>query len=685
MENNNEITNMTDKTDRIKRIRELAEQLSEAAKAYYDEDREIMANIEYDRLYDELVALEEETGIVLAGSPTQRVGYSVSSELLKESHPSPMLSLNKTKDPAELAGWLADKEGLLSWKLDGLTVALTYEGGRLTKAVTRGDGVTGEVITANARAFDNLPVTIPYKGELVLRGEAVIRYSDFELINAGIADADAKYKNPRNLASGSVRQLDSAVTAKRHVRFYAFGLVGITSATATAKATDTAPATAPADFLTRQDQLNFIAQQGFDVVEYYPVTADTVESEVKNFAGRAGIADLPSDGLVLIYNDIKYGESLGRTAKYPKDGIAFKWEDELAETTLKEIEWSASRTGLINPIAVFAPVEIEGTTVSRASLHNVSIMEELALGAGDHIRVYKANMIIPQIYENLTKSGTEKPPETCPVCGGIAEVHDNGGVRALFCQNPQCAAKQIGSFTHFVSRNALNVEGLSEKVLEKLIDRGFVSEYADLFKLERHKDEIILMEGLGEKSYANLIENTDIARHTTRARLLYALGIPQIGAANAKVIAKSFDYDWARITQATADELISVDGVGEVMVTLYTEWFSDDAHRQIVSHLMEKIEFAEESAVSGGQLDGKVFVITGSLETYTNREALKEAIESYGGKVTGSVSEKTSYLINNDSLSNSSKNKKAKQLGVEIITEAQLNEMLDHPAGQGDV
>jgi DNA ligase (NAD+) len=671
-------------TDKIERIRALTEQLSEAAQAYYDEDREIMPNIEYDRLYDELTELEAGTGIILAGSPTQNVGYTVSSELLKEEHPSPMLSLNKTKDPAELSDWLADKEGLLSWKLDGLTVALTYGNGHLAKAVTRGDGITGEVITANAKAFDNLPITIPYKGDLVLRGEAVIRYSDFERINAQIAEAEAKYKNPRNLASGSVRQLDSSITANRHVRFYAFGLVGQKGAVHASTEPQNAPSPVIASeakqssaFETRSAQLDFLSEQGFDVVEYHPVMSNSVEAEVKNFAEKAGKTDLPSDGLVLIYNDIKYGESLGRTAKYPKDGIAFKWEDELAETTLTEIEWSASRTGLINPIAVFEPVEIEGTTVSRASLHNVSITEELALGAGDHIRVYKANMIIPQIYENLTKSGTEKPPENCPVCDSKTELTDNAGVRALLCPNPECAAKQIGRFTHFVSRNALNVDGLSEKALEKLIDRGFIAEYADLFKLERHKDEIVQMEGFGEKSFENLITATEEARHTGRARLLYALGIPQIGAANAKLIAKAFDYDWERITHATADELILVDGVGDVMATLYTQWFTDNENKATLANLMEKIELADETpALSGGQLDGKVFVITGSLGTYPNREALKEAIEAAGGKVTGSVSEKTSYLINNDSLSNSSKNKKAKQLGVEIITEEQINEML---------
>jgi DNA ligase (NAD+) len=658
------------KNKAFERMRELVSLLGDAARAYYTEDSERMSNREYDRLYDELLGLERETGVVLAGSVTQRVGYEVSAELVKEKHASPMLSLNKTKDPEELREWLNDRTGLLSWKLDGLTIALTYSGGALVKAVTRGDGSTGEVVTASARTFDNIPLTIPFKGALTLRGEAVIRYSDFERINAEIEDADAKYKNPRNLASGSVRQLDASVTARRHVRFYAFALVSADTADSNDRL---------ADFTTRGEQMAFLARQGIDTVEHVEVVSETVEDEVRLFAERAAHTDLPSDGLVLEYDDIAYGQGLGSTAKYPRDAIAFKWADELAETTLKHIEWSASRTGLINPIAVFEPVEIEGTTISRASVHNVSIMEELALGEGDRIRVYKANMIIPQIAENLTRSGMARPPDVCPVCGTSTEVRMSGtdAVRTLHCPNPRCAAKQIKRFTHFVSRGAMNIEGLSGSTLEKLIDRGFVGEYADLFKLARHRDEIVEMEGYGEKSYENLIAAVDTARRVPRARLLYALGIPQIGAANARIICRALDYDWTRIESARADELVLIDGVGEIMAASYVRWFADAENRAVLNRLLGEVTFADEAPVqAGGALDGLTFVITGGLETYANREALKETIEANGGKTTSAVSEKTGFLINNDAASASSKNKKAKALGVKIITETEFNAML---------
>ncbi|MDR1292869.1 MAG: NAD-dependent DNA ligase LigA [Clostridiales Family XIII bacterium] len=658
------------------RMRELVRVLTEAAGAYYGEDREIMPNIEYDRLYDELAALEAETGVVLAGSPTRRVGYEPASELEKETHAVPMLSLEKTKDPAELAGWLAGKAGLLSWKLDGLTVALTYSGGGLVKAVTRGDGAVGEVITNNAKTFENVPLRIPYAGELLLRGEAVIRYSDFEKINEEIEDADSKYKNPRNLASGSVHQLDPAVTASRRVRFYAFALVS-----------------AGKVFTTRAGQMAFLKKQGFETVEAYGVDESTVEGEVKRFAERAGSGDLPSDGLVLIYDDIAYGESLGRTAKFPRDAIAFKWADELADTTLRQIEWSASRTGLINPIAVFDPVEIEGTTVSRASVHNVSIMEELALGAGDTIRVYKANMIIPQIAENLTRSGSIRPPAVCPVCGAQTGTKDTEGVKTLHCPNPDCPAKKLKAFGHFVGRSAMNIDGLSESTLEKLIAAGFIHGFADIFRLAEHREGIVGMDGLGEKSYENLIAATGaVAAKASRARLLNGLGIPGIGAANARVICRSMGWDWNAITNADINELVSMDGIGDVLAYGYVKWWADERNRRAADDVASLMAFdpAEGAGPAGGAggatgdaapppLGGLTFVITGSLETYANRDGLKERIMDAGGKATGSVSEKTDFLINNDIHSASSKNKKAKQLGVKIITEAEVNAMLGGP------
>jgi DNA ligase (NAD+) len=668
------------------RMKELVRTLSAAARAYYDEDREIMPNIEYDRLYDELEALEQETGIVLAGSPTQRVGYDVSSDLAKETHAHPMLSLEKTKDPAALAAWLGDRAGLLSWKLDGLTVALTYSGGELVKAVTRGDGQVGEVITNNARTFGNLPLRIPYAGELLLRGEAVIRYSDFEKINDEIEDAEARYKNPRNLASGSVRQLDPKITKSRHVRFYAFALVSASDAS----------------FATRLEQMAFLERQGFETVEHYLVHADEVEAEVLRFkermqradpesAERDGGADLPSDGLVLIYDDIAYGEGLGRTAKFPRDAIAFKWADELAETTLRTIEWSASRTGLINPIAVFDPVEIEGTTVSRASVHNVSIMEELALGEGDRISVYKANMIIPQIAENLTRSGTCRPPAACPVCNAVTQIRDADGVKTVYCPNPDCPAKKLKSFSHFVSRQALNIDGLSEQTLEKLIAAGFIHEYADIFRLGAHRDGIARMDGFGEKSADNLIAAAAaVAGKVSRARLLNSLGIPGIGTANARVICRAFGNDWTKISNAARGELTAIDGIGDVLAEGYTRWWADEGNRRAAADILDLVTLdpdetvAQVAAGAGtpaapdkttGPVAGRTFVITGSLATYANRDELRERIEAAGGKVAGSVSARTDYLVNNDIHSTSSKNKKARSLGVKIISENEMNAM----------
>ena len=648
---------------KIVKMRQLIATLNEAAKAYYDDNTEIMSNLEYDKLYDELEALEKETEVILTGSPTQQVGYSVSSQLPKENFKTPLLSLAKTKSVEELKDWLGDKEGMLSWKLDGLTIALSYENGQLVKAVTRGDGYTGEVVTNNAKVFDNLPMKIKHRGELHLRGEAVIRYSDFEKINEKIEDIDAKYKNPRNLSSGSVRQLNNEITAGRHVRFYAFSL-------AEADGFDSAN--------SRINEMKFLSDQGFDTVDYFKVTADTMEEQVGWFAEQAPKSDLPADGLVLSYDDIEYGRSLGTTSKFPRDSIAFKWEDETKETTLREIEWSTSRTGLINPIAIFDPVDIEGTTVTRASVHNVSILEELQLGIGDKITVYKANMIIPQIAANLSKSGNVNIPITCPVCGGDAVIKEDNGVKVLYCTDENCVARQIKTYSHFVSRKAMNIEGLSEQTLEKFIGRGFIHEFADIFKLSTYKDEIIEMEGFGEKSYNNLVGAIDKARHTTAVRLLYSLGIPAIGLENAKLICRACNNDWDRIETVKEEELITINGIGEVMARTFVSYFQDPPKLEIVSHILAEIEFEDSEAEEvDTALDGMIFVITGNLKTYENRDALKTAIENRGGKVTGSVSEKTTYLINNDVTSTSSKNKKAKDLNVPIINEEQINEILN--------
>ena len=647
--------------DKTKRIRELIGTLRAAGRAYYQESREIMSNFEYDKLYDELVSLEKETGIVFANSPTQNVGYEVVSALPKERHEKPMLSLHKTKSVEELADWLGGQTGLLSWKMDGLTIVLTYQNGTLVKAVTRGNGEIGEVITANAKAFVNVPLNISYQGELILRGEAIIRYSDFEKINEQIEDVDAKYKNPRNLCSGSVRQLNSEITAQRQVHFYAFSLVKADGI----------------DFKnSRKEQFEWLKTQGFEVVEYHEVTKETLPETVKMYSEAIAENDTPSDGLVLLYDDIAYGQSLGRTAKFPRDSIAFKWADEIQETKLLYIEWSASRTGLINPVAVFEPVELEGTTVSRASVHNISIMEALELGAGDRITVYKANMIIPQIADNLTRSGVRDIPEACPVCGGQTEVRQLNDVKSLYCTNPDCQAKKIKSFTLFTSRDALNIAGLSEATLEKFIGVGMIHEYADIFHLDRHQEEIVEMDGFGQKSYDNLIAAAEKASHTTLPRMVYGLGVAGIGLANAKMICRHFKNDFEAMRHATVEELVEIDGIGEVLAQAWTAFFSDGKNNAIVDHLLAELTFEagdEESSEGADEaFAGMNFVITGSLEHFKNRKELQELIERRGGKVTGSVTSKTNYLINNDVASSSSKNKKARELGVPILSEEEF-------------
>ena len=648
--------------DKKKRMRELVELLNRARRAYEQENTEIMSNYEYDQLYDELQGLEQELNTTLASSPTINVGYEVLSELPKERHERPMLSLDKTKDVERLKEFLGDQKAMISWKLDGLTIVLTYQNGELEKTVTRGNGEVGEVITNNARVFKNIPLRIPYTGELVLRGEAVIGYKDFAEINDEIEDVDARYKNPRNLCSGSVRQLNNKITAQRNVRFYAFTLVRADGV----------------DFEnSRLYQMDWLRDQGFDVVEHHPVTRDTIEDEVRWFADHIEKNDIPSDGLVLVYDDIAYGESLGTTAKFPRDSFAFKWADEIRETTLLEIEWSPSRTGLINPVAVFEPVELEGTTVSRASVHNISIMEELELGVGDRIQVYKANMIIPQIAENLTRSGVRDIPKVCPVCGGETRINMENETKTLVCTNPRCQAKHIKSFALFVSRDAMNIEGLSEATLEKFIMNGFIKDFTDIFHLDRYADEIKAMDGFGEKSYLNLQTGIQNARVTTLPRLVYSLGIPNIGIANAKMICRALGNDPEKVMNATADELAQISGVGDVIAGTYVQYFADEEHREIFQKLLAEVEIPKEEEPEGGQnLAGVNFVITGSVHHFANRGEVKEEIERRGGKVTGSVTSKTNYLINNDVNSTSSKNRKARELGIPIISEEEFLKML---------
>ena len=649
--------------DKKRRIDELIETLNEASAAYYDEASEIMSNYEYDALYDELESLEKETGYTPLNSPTKNVGYTVQSELPKERHRSRMLSLDKTKSREELAAWLGGHEGLLSWKLDGLTVVLTYEGGELVKAVTRGNGDIGEVITPNARVFVNVPKHIPYKGHAVIRGEAVITYEEFDRINEAIDDADAKYKNPRNLCSGSVRQLNSKITAERNVRFYAFTL-------------------SEADGVDyeglRSNQMKWMAEQGFDVVEYVKVDNKSIFEAIDNYAERVHSFEIPSDGLVLTLEDLEYAATLGTTAKFPRDSLAFKWADQQAETILREIEWSPSRTGLLNPIAIFDPVELEGTTVKRASVHNLNIMETLKLGIGDTITVYKANMIIPQIGDNLTKSGNIELPSHCPVCDGTTEIKLMTGTKVLTCINPNCLAKQVKRFSLFVSRDALNIEGLSEQTLLKFIGLGYIKSFADIFRLENHRDEIVELDGFGKKSYDKLSSSIEKARHTVPARILVALGIPGVGVTTAAQIARACENKWAKISSLSYDELIAINGIGEVMARDYESFFADEHNKSVVLDLVGELDIDESYEKAGEALSGEIFVITGSLEHYKSRTELKKEIEAQGGKVAGSVSKNTSYLVTNNPESGSSKNKAAAELGVKIITEDEIRTMLGY-------
>ncbi len=643
--------------NRSDRIKELVDTLNKAAKVYYSGTDEIMSNLEYDRLYDELKALEDETGIVLAGSPTHKVGYETLSELPKEEHERPMLSLDKTKSVEELAAFAGTHKSLLSWKLDGLTVVVTYRDGELYKAVTRGNGYVGEVITPNARVFVNLPAKIPYKGELVIRGEAIITYSDFERINRSIEEDENKYKNPRNLCSGSVRQLNNRITAERNVRLIAFALIRADGV----------------DFgNSRQKQFEWLKGQGFEVVEYKIVDETSVADAVEYFSKAITDNDFPSDGLVLLYDDIAYGESLGTTAKFPRNAIAFKWADEMAITRLKCVEWSASRTGLINPVAVFEPVELEGTTVSRASVHNVSIVRELKLGFNDEIKVYKANMIIPQIAENITGSATIEIPKVCPVCGGPTGIKKANDTESLYCLNPDCQAKHIKRFEHFVSRNALNIDGISSQTLEKFIDRGFIKNYTDLYHLNNYEDEIVGMDGFGRKSYDNIIESVEKSRTVTLDHVIYALGIGGIGLANARLVSRHCNEDPETVADITIEELMSIDGIGDVLAQSFREYFDDVNNRRLYNELLAELKLQKEVRDTSSPVAGKTFVITGSVNHFTNRDELKAFIETLGGKTTGSVSAKTDYLINNDVTSNSSKNKKARELGIPVISEEEF-------------
>ena len=659
--------------DKRKRIEELVELLNQAGKAYYQEGKEIISNLEYDKAYDELVCLEEETGIVLSASPTQNVGYSVATALPKEEHASPMLSLDKTKSVETLQSFLGEQKGILSWKLDGLTVVMTYEKGEFVKAVTRGNGRIGEIVTENAKRFRNLPLRIPFKGRLVLRGEALIRYSDFAKINEEIPEEGAKYKNPRNLCSGSVRQLDPKITWERRVYFFPFTLVSVEEGEDGASRESGG---LPDFHNSHEAEFEFLEQQGFQIVGRRAVNKEELPGAVSDFSEQVKKNDFPSDGLVLLMDDISYGKSLGTTAKFPRNALAFKWEDEEEKTILREVEWSPSRTGLINPVAIFDPVELEGTVVSRASLHNISYLEDLKLGIGDEITVYKANMIIPQIGENLTKSGQLPIPEHCPACHEETKIVQDKEAKMLYCENPHCPAKRIKQFALFVSRDALNIEGLSEMTLEKFIGKGFIQEFPDLFSLKEHKEEIIAMEGFGQKSYDKLIENAEKARETSLARLLYGLGIGGIGASNARVLSEAFHENAEELSRAELSEVVSIKGIGPILGESIVRYFKEEENCRLFRKLLSILHLHKEEKAENTALSGKVFVITGSLDHFQNRKELEEEIRKAGASTASSVSKNTSYLINNDKNSTSSKNKKAQELGIPILSEEDFLKLL---------
>lgn len=646
--------------DKITRMKELINILNKASELYYQKNTIMMTDYEYDHLYDELVELEKETNMTLSNSPTINVEPEISSSLKQVEHPSPMLSLAKTKKVSELENFLGDKEGLLSWKLDGLTIVLTYEDGKLISGVTRGTGIIGELVTENVKQFKNVPLTIPYKGRLVLRGEAIIKYSDFNRMNEELGDGSSQYKNPRNLCSGSVRQLDSSITAKRCVNCIIFALIESSTNISNLKS----------------ECFDWLKNQGFEVVEHYKVTKNTVKEQVLMFKEKVKEYDIPSDGLVITYDDIAYSNSLGTTAKFPKHSLAFKWKDETVATTLRKVDWLVSRTGLINPVAVFDPVELEGTIVSRASVHNVSILEGLKLGIGDTIMVYKANMIIPQIASNSTQSGNLEIPDRCPVCGSKASIISNSDVKYLYCMNDFCKAKLIKRLSLFVSRNAMNIDGISDMILNKLITEKIVNNYKDLYHLDRYKDKIIAFDGFGEKSYNNMINSIEKSRHVKLANFIYALGIPDIGFSRAKLICNNFNNDFNKISNLTYEELSNIPGVGDVIAKEWIDTFSNPDFIEELKELKEEIDIPKASTNSNKDLDGLTFVITGSLNKFTNRDTMIEFIEEHGGKVVTSISSKVNYLINNDITSTSTKNSKAKELGISIIDEDKFLELI---------
>lgn len=647
----------------LEKMHKLISLIDKYRNEYYNEDREEVDNKEYDRLKDELDELERKAGFVLSNSPSLKVGCEVTSKLPKYTFKKPMLSLSKTKEVSGLQQFLSDKDGILSWKMDGLTVVVAYNNGELVSAITRGNGEIGEVITQNAKHFRNLPLRIPYKGKLVLRGEAVMTYSDFERINKGlVTSGDELKKNPRNLCSGTVRSVDSSVTKNRGVYWYAFELVS-------------ADCEIPNDI---DKQFKWLNNNGFDTVQFMVVNSSNVVQAVMQFESivESKKLDIPTDGLVLTYRDKKYGESLGVRAKSPRHSIAFKWEDEAVETKVIDIEWSPSRNGLITPVAIFEPVDIEGSTVSRASLHNVSIFAEKQLGYGDRIKVYKANMIIPQVLDNLDRTATCQIPGQCPCCGEPTVLHQDpkSGVYTLWCENSECAAKGTRSFEHFVARDAMNIDGVSTSTLNTLIECRIISDYASIYHINEHADEIINLEGFGYTSFMNIVNAVEKSRNVKPANLIYALGIPNIGLTTAKLICKHFGNDLVKTVTASYNDLINIDGIGDTIADSFTAYFADKNNAEAFVRLTKELNIIQEAVSNNTEMNGITICVTGDVHIFKNRRAIKDIVENLGGKLTGSVSKSTSYLVTNDTTSGSRKNKAAQEYGIPILTEQQFIE-----------
>jgi len=658
--------------NKVERIRELIKRLNQYRDSYYNKSVSEISDHEYDNLFDELKKLEEETNIVMSNSPTHTVGYEVKSKLKKVKHSHPMLSLDKTKLIDDLKKFAGDKDCLLMCKMDGLTVLLTYENGELIQAETRGNGEEGEIITHNAIIFENIPLHIDYKGHLETEGEAIITYDDFEKINNNLPE-DERYKNPRNLVSGSVRQLDSNIAAQRHIKFIVWKVPEIEDGINSDNA-----------FLFR---LIFAKDLGFDIVPFYSYSNNTSDKEnceylIENLKEQSKIKGYPIDGLVMTYNDISYGESLGKTGHHPKHSIAYKFYDDVYPTRLLDVEWTMGKTGTLTPTAVFEPVETEGTMVERASLHNLSIMKDLGIiSKYQEIGVYKANMIIPQVdyakkVDNVTVEEEIKIPKICPICGAKTQVVKDNDTEVLICTNPNCTGKLLGKLSHFVSKNAINIYGLSEQTLQKFVDLGWLNSFQDIYHLSEHKEEMYKLDGFGKKSVDKLLDSIEKSRNTSLDRFIYGLCIPMIGKTASKDIANHFNYDYETFRQyGIVTHYKGINGFGDSMNDSIHNYLRNS--HMMVEMLADEFEFAKvEKTSSNINLLNKTFVITGSLNHYKNRDELVSVIEGLGGKVSGSVSSKTSYLINNYITSTSGKNKKANDLGIPIISEEEFIKMI---------